>query len=234
MLKSDSIQPKRFIEIDFPEITSKKAQFIKKNKGMTELLGEHKLAAGGSEIHGTEYSLISGDLRKWDEEIVPKLLSVGFDTTTPTLFLAECVLVYLPQESIQTIVQWCAKTPTTSILVNYEQINPDDAFGKMMLENLKMRNIHLPGLLACPTLESHKSRFAESGFSGGVNAVTMWDHYEHYISNQEHARISKIEIFDEFEEWKLMGEHYCVSWGWQSRNEEDAEWLGRIQLEKVQ
>ncbi|KAI9342625.1 S-adenosyl-L-methionine-dependent methyltransferase [Obelidium mucronatum] len=232
MLKSAAIHPKKYFEIDFPEITAKKAQFIKKNKDLCSLLGDHSLAAGGSEIHGSDYSLISGDLRKWHEEIVPKLVNAGYDSSIPTLFLAECVLVYMPPESIKTVVDWCAQGPTTSIMINYEQINPDDAFGKMMLENLKLRNIYLPGLIACPTLEAHKTRFHESGFTGATDAITMWDYYEHYLSTEEHARIAKLEIFDELEEWKLMGEHYCVSWGWQTRSETDVAWLREMRLSR--
>ncbi|ORY49845.1 leucine carboxyl methyltransferase, partial [Rhizoclosmatium globosum] len=212
MLKSESIQPRRFIEIDFPEITSKKAQVIKKNKAMADLLGDHVLAVGGSEIHGNEYSLISGDLRQWHSEIVPKLLAVGFDANIPTLFLTECVLVYMPPEAIKTVIDWCAQYPISSIMLNYEQVNPDDSFGRMMLENLKLRNVFLPGLISCPTLESHKARYADAGFNGATHAITMWEYYEYYVTPEEHARLGKLEIFDEVEEWKLMAEHYCITW----------------------
>jgi tRNA wybutosine-synthesizing protein 4 len=57
----------------------------------------------------------------------------------PTLFIAECVLVYLPPEASQRLVQWCADTCRDAVgFVLYEQIKPDDAFGKQMLINLEV------------------------------------------------------------------------------------------------
>ncbi|KAJ3413645.1 hypothetical protein HDV05_007713 [Chytridiales sp. JEL 0842] len=230
ILKAEGINPKRYFEIDFPEITSKKSQSIKKSKLTSALLGEHKIAMGGCELHGDEYSIISGDLRSWESDIFPRLESLGFDKSLPTLYLSECVLVYLQPETISRILTHCSKICEASMFITYEQIKPDDAFGKVMVENLKLRNIHLPGLHSCPTLEAHCERYTNTGWKA-AQAVSMKDAYDKHISPEEHARVAKLEIFDEVEEWELMGDHYCVSWSVSSpAGDSKYQWLYEIRL----
>ncbi|TPX65895.1 hypothetical protein CcCBS67573_g07994 [Chytriomyces confervae] len=230
MLKVENIQPKLHIDIDFPEVTSRKAQIIKKNKEMAGLLGNHVLAAGGSEIHGDEYCLLSGDLTQWNSEIVPKLMNVGFDPSVPTLILAELVYVYMPPEFVQDILVWSVSAVTSSVMINYDLINPHDSFGKMMMDNLKMRKIMLPGLLAYPSLECQKKRFFDSGYVLNATAVTMLDQYEIHTPLEERHRVSKVEMFDEVEEWQLMASHYCIAWACQSRDSLPQDWMSKLSL----
>lgn len=69
----------------------------------------------------------------------------------------------------------------------YEQIRPDDAFGKMMIRNLKSRNIELKGIYAYPDLEHQEKRFIDLGWQDAkamdINAV-----HDHYISQEELSR----------------------------------------------
>jgi hypothetical protein len=48
----------------------------------------------------------------------------------------------------------------------------------------------------------------------GANSLTVWEIYDKRMSEAEKKRIAEIERLDEIEEWKMMGEHYCISWGW--------------------
>lgn len=62
------------------------------------------------------------------------------DTSLPTLVLTECLLIYMKKEDSQQVLQWIASTFTGDLAIaNYEMINPDDKFGKMMVENLENR-----------------------------------------------------------------------------------------------
>ena len=38
----------------------------------------------------------------------------------------------------------------------------------------------------------------------------MLEFYDKYADKEEKARIEKIEIFDEFEEWNILQSHYCL------------------------
>ncbi|KAJ2627817.1 carboxy methyl transferase for protein phosphatase 2A, partial [Coemansia sp. RSA 1290] len=56
----------RLFEIDFAEITAKKAATVYKTPALRSLLPQDMVVAnGGTELHSHEYSLISGDLREF-------------------------------------------------------------------------------------------------------------------------------------------------------------------------
>lgn len=91
-----------------------------------------------------------------------------------------------------------------------------------------------------PTLQAHESRFKENGWKKAV-AWDMDTIYKKLIPSEEHARsgalvlksdmfdrITKLEIFDEFEEWYMiqvmsnqnakenrifLQQHYCICIG---------------------
>lgn len=215
--KANGLSVHKYFEIDFPESTAKKAAVIKKNKAFTDIIGDPdlKLGLGGTEIYSKDYCLLSGDLREFTESIVPKLKAQGFDTSLPTLFLSECVLIYIQPGDSDAIVNWVGTNMDASLFVVYEQINPADAFGAMMLRNLRARQIELPGIHAYPSLKSQEERFTSRGWQA-AQAVNM-NRLHESLSEQEMKRISSLEIFDEVEEWQLLADHYCVAWAYQAK-----------------
>ena len=58
--------------------------------------------------------------------------------SVPTLFVSECVLIYVPPENGDQLIKWCSDTFITSAFITYEQINPFDPFGKTMISNLRV------------------------------------------------------------------------------------------------
>ncbi|KAF9094290.1 hypothetical protein BGX23_002304 [Mortierella sp. AD031] len=215
--KAKGLSAHKYFEIDFPESTAKKAVVIKKNKAFTDIIGDPdlRLGLGGTELYSKDYCLLSGDLREFTDSIVPKLMAQGFDTSLPTLFLSECVLIYIQPGDSDAIVDWVGKNMDASLFVVYEQINPADAFGAMMLRNLKARQIELPGIHAYPSLKSQEERFTSRGWQA-AKAVNMNKLHESLCA-QELKRISSLEIFDEVEEWQLLADHYCVAWAYQAK-----------------
>ncbi|TPX62163.1 hypothetical protein PhCBS80983_g00721 [Powellomyces hirtus] len=211
LLKNGGMQPGNYFEIDFAEITAKKAQTIAKNKALSDTIGPFQLASGGTELHGADYHLLAGDLRTFATDLVAKLHLLNFSSTSPTLFLSECVLIYLAPSVSESILRAASSIITSGMFVVYEQINPHDAFGQTMLQNLRMRGIELLGWDKWPDIEAQKRRFRENGWSvakaGDLNEY--WDG----LPQVEKDRIAKLEIFDEIEEWRLLSAHYCVSWG---------------------
>lgn len=61
------------------------------------------------------------------------------------------------------VCRWAA-TFDKAVFVTYEQILPDDAFGRMMLKNLEERNVHLHGLHARPSIETQRSAYLAVGW----------------------------------------------------------------------
>ncbi|KAJ2778783.1 carboxy methyl transferase for protein phosphatase 2A, partial [Coemansia interrupta] len=107
LLANRGLRAHRYYEIDFAEVNAKKASTIYKKPDLRSLLPQDiKVAAGGSELHSSGYCLMSGDLRRFREEVVPKMQEHGFDPEAPTLFVSECVLIYLDPEHLDNILDW--------------------------------------------------------------------------------------------------------------------------------
>ncbi|CAG8492454.1 11815_t:CDS:2 [Scutellospora calospora] len=215
-LKSSSRKFHKYFEIDFPENTAKKVAIIQTNKELSEIIGDD--ARIGSEIYASDYCLLSGDLREFIEDLVPRLESNGFDRSLSTLFLSECVMIYMDPMDSNKIVEWIGTNLNTTMFIVYEQILPNDAFGSIMLQNIKLRNIELRGIHAYPNLESQKDRYLSRGWIH-AEAVDMNEVYDLYIDPKEHIRISKLEMLDELEEWHLLASHYCIAWAYKVTTE---------------
>lgn len=93
----------------------------------------------GESIDSKQYSLVAGDIRE-TEALAETLNRLGIDPKAPTLVLTECVLVYLKPEDSRKILGFIKAFFTgDAAVLNYEMIKPDDAFGRVMLENLEVR-----------------------------------------------------------------------------------------------
>jgi O-methyltransferase involved in polyketide biosynthesis len=57
----------------------------------------------------------------------------------PTLFISECVLIYLKPEKGDAIIKWVSDTFASASFCTYEQIGPNDSFGTVMTQNLEVR-----------------------------------------------------------------------------------------------
>lgn len=75
----------------------------------------------GSELHALDYHIIGTDLRNLNE-LNNKLSQCGVRFDLPTMFLTECVLVYMEQESSSLLLKWIAKKFDDVFFINYEQV----------------------------------------------------------------------------------------------------------------
>ena len=86
------------------------------------------------------YRLVNADLR--DVGMVEKkLTAAGVRCDQPTLFLSECVLVYVEPEESGALIGWAARHFPTAAFLTYEQILPHDTFGQMMVRHLEVRSV---------------------------------------------------------------------------------------------
>ncbi len=184
-----------YFEVDFDEVVRKKTHVLQHEAMFAPYLDPKK------------YSLFACDLRN-TKELTELLGQRQFDPKVPTLFLSECVLIYMSAEEGTNIIQWAAALPR-SMFCTYEQIRPHDGFGKTMIRNLEQRNIPLHSLLAYPELQDQERRYTLAGFEW-AKAKTMLDVFDKYLPQDLVRRACQIEFFDEFEEWQIVLSHYCL------------------------
>ncbi|KAH7909366.1 S-adenosyl-L-methionine-dependent methyltransferase [Hygrophoropsis aurantiaca] len=221
-----------YIEIDFPDVTTKKAMAIRKSKALGEVLGPPesiRVSHGGTTLDAPKYHLRPADLRLPPTEVLSSCLNSDIlNPTLPTLLLFECVLVYMTPNASAAVIQWfvdyfecAASTQGTSgasdrpgILggIVYEMFGLGDAFGQVMMNNLRARNVTLPGATPYHSLSTLPSRFLNHGFTSTA-ALTLRHIRRDYLPGSELERISSLEMLDEVEELELVLEHYAITSG---------------------
>mmetsp|Transcript_17111 Transcript_17111/g.55578 ORF Transcript_17111/g.55578 Transcript_17111/m.55578 type:complete len:334 (-) Transcript_17111:1603-2604(-) len=175
----------KYFEVDVEAVCAKKRPVLKKLKA--------------------DYSLVSCDLGDVDA-LREALRAEGLDETEPTLFIAECVFSYLEETKFAALLTYAAATFPESAVVSYDVLAKDDAFGKLMRRNFEHRG--WPVLAPSPTIEAHEKRFHEFADAAVVDMHAL---YQNVIlaTPAERARVNKLEIFDDPDEFKLFMEHYC-------------------------
>ncbi|KAH6913985.1 leucine carboxyl methyltransferase [Coprinopsis sp. MPI-PUGE-AT-0042] len=230
-----------YIEVDFPEIVTKKAMSIRKSKELSAVLGEPgqvKVGGGGTELHSANYHLLSADLRQSPEEALGPLFrntendihgQPVLSPSLPTLVLFECVLAYMDPSLSSQLLRWLVDYMSKEVgvlgCVVYEMYKLNDSFGRVMLANLKTRNVALPGVEPFISLDTLSERFTQSGFSA-ARALSLYDIRRNYVEDSELERIAKLEFLDETEELDLVLDHYAISWGLYlaSLNDDGTSW----------
>ncbi|XP_038683595.1 leucine carboxyl methyltransferase 1 homolog [Tripterygium wilfordii] len=138
-LQDEGKAPHLYVELDFKEVTSKKAALIETCSQLRDKVGATaSISRERGEVLDDHYKLLPVDLR--DIQRLDDVITLAnMDPSLPTFIIAECVLIYLDPDSSRAIVGWASKTFSTAIFFLYEQIHPDDAFGQQMIRNLEVK-----------------------------------------------------------------------------------------------
>jgi len=212
-LHEGNIAPKCFVEVDYEQVTTRKCHQIKSKSVLLNALSaeDSEIVMNKSEIHSGCYHLVSANLTNVGT-LEAKLTSCGLDKSLPTLFIAECVLVYNETEITNKIIKYIADSFPTTFFVNYEQVNMTDGFGEVMMQNLKARDCLLRGVSACISVETQLNRFLTNGWTGG-DCLDMKTLYR-CLPQQDLQRIERIEMLDERELLDQLLYHYCIAWAY--------------------
>uniref|UniRef100_A0A6B2LBH7 Leucine carboxyl methyltransferase 1 n=1 Tax=Arcella intermedia TaxID=1963864 RepID=A0A6B2LBH7_9EUKA len=197
----------KYYEVDFPHVVAHKAKIISKNNNLLQALVNPKFNGNGN-ISSSDYALVGLDMRE-TEKLETLLKSENIQPDLPTLFLSECVLIYMNPKDSASLIQWTSQYFTSSMFVIYEQIHPFDSFGQVMLSNLEARGVPLASIKTYPDINAQKKRMMDLGYPT-VEGLNMNEIFTHLLDQKENQRVSRLEIFDEFEEWYLIQAHYCI------------------------
>ena len=206
-----------FVDIDFNELTEIKSAKVRRlpllKKNLPDEEKSFKIPCG---FHCSLYTILPVDLR--DLSQVEQQMKILFDrqileSTRPTLFLSECVLIYMSDEHSLNLLRYLSRTFSTCCLfLNFEQINMNDRFGQIMFDNLKQRSCHLIGMNSCQTKSSQIQRYIDGQFSSAF-CLTLNEFYRNHLKSEEKNRIESIDGgLDEKELLEQLFEHYCFSW----------------------
>jgi [phosphatase 2A protein]-leucine-carboxy methyltransferase len=165
--------------------------------------------------------MISHDLRQDPQTLLDKLTNRNneMDPHTPTLFVMECVQMYLPEESSRSLLQALVQCCPDSCLCSYEPILQSDPFGQVMEKNLSEAQVARPDscLVRIRTLDQHLQRLTSSSSSGvhlslfaQATGCDMWSAYNSVMTAEQRRRANQCEFLDEVEEWMLIMRHYCL------------------------
>lgn len=231
-LADDKAEFKSMVEVDLPAVTTRKCYYIRVRKQLLKvvatedtmnelLLQQHHRASGistpsydeevkssGADFHTMRYHLVGCDLRELDVFEAKVVHESGLDLKLPTVFLAECVLVYMSCEESSALLSWITRNFAHAVLISYDPVNMGDKFAEVMVENLKRRNCFLAGIQACSTLSSQEARALATGWNQ-CNVWTMSQVY-HSIPASEKQRVERLEPLDEQELLEQLLAHYCL------------------------
>lgn len=200
----------KYYEIDSLPVASAKAEAIEKSESLSKKLGVvERIDKEEGVIESSRYHLAACDLR--DVAKVAETLDGGLDASAPTVFVAECVLAYLDPEASTAVLKWTATFPR-ALVVDYDMMAPDDAFGKIMAANFERKGWPIVGATTFKSLQDHRRRVTENVKFEKVHAANMDTVCSRFVlaDQEERRRVSRLEIFDDPDEFKLMMEHYCL------------------------
>lgn len=210
-LEDSSLMPLCWVDVDFETIIAHKIKTIRLKKVLFEklkipIMDTDKLIK--RELHSSVYHCVPCDLRDLSDLENTLKTKCGVNPSLPTLFITECVMVYMDASQSTALVNWVAQNFANALFVNYEQVEMGDRFGDVMLENLKSRGCGLVGVKHCISMQSQLDRFLKNGWSG-AHGSDMLQIY-HGLPPQELTRIERIEFLDEMEVFEMLLKHYCV------------------------
>ncbi|TWU76546.1 carboxy methyl transferase for protein phosphatase 2A [Metarhizium rileyi] len=214
MLQKPGSENLIYHEMDFEPTCQRKLAIIQSSPSLCHLFAHINIHGGGSwsaePSNGGEYHCHAVDLRNISKVVTELPLHVRNDV--PTLLLSECCLCYLTQQDSENVLHFFSSRIQNLAALLYEPMPLHDAFGDMMVSNLKARHIHMPSLQTYKDHHGQLSRLRDSGFNN-VGYATIEDTWDTWVDHDERERVDRLEGLDEIEEWKLLAAHYVVVWG---------------------
>ncbi|PHH88053.1 hypothetical protein CDD83_8052 [Cordyceps sp. RAO-2017] len=215
LLESPRSQGLVYHEIDFEPTCDRKYQIARATAAVSGNWDHVEGPRGGSWTatwrQGGQYHCHAADLRDIRAGLAAAMGS-AIRTDLPTLVLSECCLCYLSHHDAEAVLNFFQSRIAQLAVVMYEPMPLSDVFGRIMVSNLRARNISMPSAEHYKNEEGQEGRLREAGFET-VGHATVGEAWDTWVGAEEKARLDALEGLDEVEEWKLLAAHYVVAWG---------------------
>ncbi|KAI0484006.1 leucine carboxyl methyltransferase [Xylariaceae sp. FL0804] len=209
----DACRGVKFIDIDFPDLMSKKQRIVRETPELSSVLtGLESDVDDRILLKSDQYFQLGCDLR--DLAGIEKALSTFLDIADCAfMFVAEVSITYMETESADSVIRWAASLGQADFCL-LEQILPDGAdhpFAKTMLSHFEKLKTPLKSVFTYPSLKSQRDRFRHLGWSN-VDVESLWQTWTNNarIPASKRRELDAVEPFDEWEEFVLFAAHYCV------------------------
>jgi [phosphatase 2A protein]-leucine-carboxy methyltransferase len=113
-------------------------------------------------------------------------------------------MAYLEPATIQALLQWPLDNLHQAAFAFYDPVELQGSFGHVMLKNISMRGLSMPGHTTIDGLHERFKSYEK------CTVQTMHEWYTTHVSTEETTRLNAIEQMDEYEEFNLLGKHYAV------------------------
>lgn len=208
--KSSTNNDLNFIDIDYPDLIKNKYDMIQKSDEIKNLIGEQKIPTEKDCLIMTDnYKLVGCDLKHSDkyQEILQKLIINKEDIN---IFIAEVSLAYMKPIYANSIIEISSKVNNSHFLI-LEQIMPDGPYNSFATKMLYHFN-HLRSPIQCvenySTKELQLKRFKD--YYKFTEIKNLFENWKYLIDYEMKQKISKIEEFDEWEEFIIFCQHYII------------------------
>lgn len=208
MENNSTIKPCNWYDVDHSLVIEEKKRIIGDSETLASKCPLKPTSYGFSCTTDEQtYTLVGHDVREDPSALVKKL---NLDKTIPTLFLTECVLMYVPEPDSTALLSALSVAAKNTSVVCYEPILGNDPFGKMMQQNLLKVGVATEDscLVRTRTLQNQVEKLVEAGFTR-ASGCNMWSAYQTVVTAEQRQRANRSEFLDEMEEWVLIMQHYC-------------------------
>ena len=114
-------KPEKYVEMDLKDVVMRKSFVIERTPSLKQTLPKNaKISPNGVTSDG--FYLMTADISNAEEALNVISEKSQLDCSLPTLFLSECVLVYLPSEFSQKLIDTIATKFTKAAFLLYEQV----------------------------------------------------------------------------------------------------------------
>ncbi len=184
----------KYFEVDFDSVMTTKQSIITADTQMSQIQSNNQMFLIGCDLN--------------EPEKFKSLLKAhpSFNPTSPTLFIAECLFMYLSRESARELITFAANECKDCSFVAFDPVVSEDSFSRVMIENLEMRGVDGGNLSSFHTYTEAFNRHFTS-----IKALTMLqlEQERTFISENDAQLMKQKAALDEYEEWSLIANHYC-------------------------